>query len=379
MKVPFSYLKEKFANPDAIWNRMRETVSAGDFTVSVDRKSGREVGEFEQTFANMMGVKHAIGVANGTDALELSLWALGVRARDEVIAPANTFVASLGAIGNLQAVPKLVDIGPDYVIDASQIEKNITRFTKAIMPVHFTGQPCDMDEIMHVANKHGIPVVEDACQSFLAEYKGKCVGSIGHAGAFSLHPLKILNVWGDGGVVTTNDDRLAEEIRLHQNHGMQTRDNITRFPCRNSRLDAIHAAVANYQLPETPAGVEKRRANAEYYDEQLRAIDGVHIMDRKEHAKSVFHLYFIEVDAELRPGLYKYLQSCGIEPKIHYEVPLYLQPGLLGLGYRRGDFPVADRLCDRILTLKVDECTTREQQDHVIASIRQYMMGRRSW
>ena len=237
-----------------------------------------------------------------------------------------------------------------------------------------------MDEIMDIANRHQIPVVEDACQSYLAEYKGKCVGGIGAAGAFSLHPLKILNCWGDGGVITTNDDQLAHEIRLHQNHGMQTRDNITRFPCRNSRLDAIHAAVANYQIADTPVGVINRRTNATYYDTHLRSIPGVRVPERREDFRSVFHLYFIEVDASLRNQLYTFLNGAQIEAKIHYPVPLYLQPGLEILGHKRGDFPVADAQCDRILTLKVDEHTTTAQQDYVISMINEFMTSaQRTW
>lgn len=365
MRVRFSYLKEKFTREHSyeIFKKMwDDVISSGDFTL------GRAVKEFEEKFAELMGVKYAIGVANGTDALELSLWAAGVRAGDEVIVPANTFVASLGAIGNLQAIPVLVDIGPDYVIDPSKIKAAITSKTKAIIPVHFTGQPCAMDKILEAAG--GIPVIEDACQAYLASYKDKRVGTWGLTGAFSLHPLKILNVWGDGGVITTNDDDVYREIRLHQNHGLFDRDTITRFPCRNSRLDSIHAAVGTYQISETPLNVEKRRLNAFYYDQKLA--DVVHTIPRYDIAKSVFHLYMIEVDASVRDALYKHLLDHGVEAKIHYKTPLYQQPGLSVLGYKKGDFPVADAVCDRIITLPVDELVTREMQDYVIKVVRNF-------
>lgn len=367
MKVRFSYLKEKFQEHLAqrIFDRMwKEVVESGDFTL------GKEVKRFEEKFAKLMGVKYAIGVANGTDALELSLWANGVRAGDEVICPSNTFVASLGAVGNLQAKPVLVDIGEDSTINASLIEKAITPKTKAIIPVHFCGNPADMGHVMAIAEKHNLKVVEDACQAYLAEIDGRKVGTFGHCGAFSLHPLKILNVWGDGGVITTNDENLYKELKLLQNHGLQDRDTITRFPCRNSRLDSIHAAVGNYQLDDTPKNVDRRRDNADYYDENLKGI--VHITPRKKGFKSCHHLYFIEVDGSKRDALYDHLNENGIECKIHYKTPLYQQVGLQSLGYKKGDFPMSDYLCSRIITLPVDELVTREQQDYVVSKIKEF-------
>lgn len=374
MKVRFSYLKEKFNEEvaEAIWQRMKATVTAGDFTL------GAEVREFEKRFAELMGAKYAIGTGNGTDSLELSLWAAGVRAGDHVIAPANTFVASLGSIGNLQATPSLVDVGPNYVIDASKIERAITPKTKAIVPVSFTGYPCDMDEIMAISNKYNIPVITDDCQSYLAEYKGKCVGNFGFAGCFSLHPLKILNVFGDSGAITTNDENVYREIKLLQNHGLQTRDLISRFPCRNSRMDSIHAAVANFQLDDVRDNVRKRRCNAAYYDFKLKEIPGVHVEARRDDIQSVYHLYFFEVDAYVRQSLYEFLLERGIEAKIHYIVPLYQQPGLAWLGYKKGDFPVADSQCSRIITIPVDENVTIEMQNYVISTIKEFMQSKRA-
>lgn len=367
MKVRFSYLKEKFSDPDRIWQRIRKTVMEGDFTL------GKEVLEFEATFAKLMGVKYAVGVANGTDALILSLWLAGVRAGDEVIAPANTFVATLGAIGLLQAKPVLVDVGRNHVINPDLIEAAITEKTKAIIPVHFTGQPCQMDKIMEIANKYQIPVIEDACQSYLAKYQGKCAGTFGFTGCFSLHPLKILNCWGDGGVITTNSEETYKEIKLLQNHGMLSRDEYTRFPCYNSRLDSIHAAVANAQIMDTPANVISRQKHATYYDQGLKHI--VYTPARLEGEESVYHLYFIEVDPSIRNELYEFLIASGIECKIHYRTPLYLQEGLESLGYKRDDFPEADRQCDSIITLPVDELVTHVMQNYVIEKIKEFMLN----
>ncbi len=370
MKVRFSYLKDKFPKEEAykIFDKMwDQVVSDGSFTL------GPAVQEFEKNFAEMMGVKHAIGVANGTDALELSLWANGVREGHEVIAPANTFVASLGAIGNLQAKPVLVDIGEDYVMDVSKVEAAITENTKAILPVSFCGNPVDLDPLMEISREYKIPIIGDNCQSFLAEYKGKKVGSIETCSAFSLHPLKILNCWADGGMITTNDDYLNEEIRLHRNHGLFDRDTITRFPCRNSRLDSLQAVVANHQLPSTPAGVKKRRENAAYMDELLSGT--VHVIKRNPDRLSTFHLYFFEVDAEMRDELYAYLLQSGIEAKIHYKTPLYLQPGISEwLGHKRGDFPVSDSLCDRIITIPIDEALDGKHLEYIANKVNEFFM-----
>lgn len=376
MKVPFSYLKEKFpmdVADEILFEMWEKVISTGDFTL------GKPVEEFEQAFAELIGSKHAIGVANGTDAIRIGLRAVGVGPGDEVITAANTFVASLGAIDELFAKPVLVDMAPWYTMDANLIESMITPKTKAIVPVHFCGEPVEMDEVMHVSNKYGIPVVEDACQAVLAEYRGKCVGTIGHTGAFSLHPLKNLNVFGDGGVITTQDDDLNRKIRLYRNHGLRDRDTVVSFGC-NSRLDSIQAVVGNYLIKETKKTIEMRREHARYYDNGLGQITNICTGMRREHVKSAFHLYFIEVENGLRNLLYQWMIDHGIEAKIHYPVPLYRQPGLRYLGHREGDFPVADMQCDRIITLKIDEHTTREQQDYVIAVISQFFKNEaRKW
>lgn len=370
-KVRFSYLKDKFPKHIAyqIFDKMWEdVVESGDFTI------GKATKEFEKRFAALMGSQYAIGVANGTDALELSLWASGVRAGDEVICPANTFVASLGAVGNLQAKPVLIDIGRDYVMDTELIEAAITEKTKAIIPVHFCGNPVKMDKVMALAQKYNLAVIEDACQAYLAKYKGQCVGTFGDFGAFSLHPLKILNVMGDGGVITTQSKEKYEAIKLLQNHGLYDRDTITTFPCRNSRLDSIHAVVGNYQLNDTPPNVEKRRRNAQFYDESLRDI--VNIISRDPSLLSCYHLYFIEVAANLRDALYKYLLDNGIEAKIHYKTPLYRQTGLSSLGYKKGDFPMSDAICDRIITLPVDEHLTKDELKYCVSKVKEFMNAR---
>lgn len=370
MKVRYSYLPQKFEGCMDSWHPVakgfKELLTSGDFTL------GKAVQEFEKSFAELVGAKYAIGVANGTDALRISLRAVGVRPGDEVITAANTFVASAGCIDELFAIPRFVDMDSNYVMDAKLLEKAITPKTQAIVPVWFTGEPPDMDMIMEIAKRHNIPVVEDACQAVLAEYKGKCAGTFGATGAFSLHPLKNLNVWGDGGMITTNDEELYKWIKLYRNHGMINRDQIQFFGC-NSRLDTLQAIVGNFLIKETRDTVAKRRANALYYDEKLKEVPQVSLITRRPDMKSCFHLYMFEVDADEREPLLKYLLEKGIEAKVHYPIPLQ---GALGLcGFTREDFPQAFRQSERIISLPTDEHLTREEQDYVVESIVSFYYG----
>lgn len=367
MKVGYSYLAEKFnekVRQEILGKIENDVVKSGDFTL------GKAVTEFETQFADLLGCKHAIGVANGTDALRIALRMLDVGPGDEVIVPANTFIASLGAIIELFAKPVLVDIGPDYVMNADLIEAKINEKTKAILPVHFTGEPVDMDKVMYLANRYDLAVVEDACQAQLAEWRGKMCGTIGDAGCFSLHPLKILNVWGDGGVITTNSDALNKQIRLYRNHGLKDRDTIVSPGC-NSRLDSVHAAVGVYQLPFTKDGVQKRRWNANWLDNRLK--NHVELIPRREHALSCFHLYMFKVQPAWRNELVQWLNENGVEAKVHYPIPLYLQSGLEYLGHKRGDFPVADQVCDQVVTLPVDETKELGQMDYMADKVIEFL------
>lgn len=367
MKVRYSYLPQKFngcMDPGhPIYEGIKELLSTGDYTL------GKAVTEFENKFAELIGAKYAIGVANGTDALRIGLRSVGVRPGDEVITAANTFVASAGCIDELFATPRLVDMEDNYVLDAMKIEKAITNKTKAIVPVWFTGEPPDMDMITYIANKHRIPIVEDACQAVLAEYKGRCAGTIGAVGAFSLHPLKNLNVWGDGGMITTDDERIYTWIKQYRNHGMRDRDNIDFFGC-NSRLDSLQAVVGNYLIQETKVTVKQRRYNAEYYDEHLRAIPQVHIIERRSYTKPSFHLYMFEVDAKHRNALVEFLNKNEIEAKVHYPIPL--QGALKVLRLKEEDFPNAFRQSSRIVTIPTDEHLSQEQQDFVVEKVAEF-------
>lgn len=368
MKVRYSYLPQKFKGcldpGHPILENMKKLLESGQFTL------GPIVEEFESKFAKLIGSKYALGVANGTDAIKLGLRAVGVRPGDEVITAANTFVASAGAVDELFATPKFVDMAPWYTLDASLLEKAITKKTKAIVPVHFTGEPCEMDVVMDVANRHGIPVVEDACQGVLAEYKGTKCGTFGATGAFSLHPLKNLNVWGDGGMITTNDEALYNKLKLYRNHGLKNRDEIDGFGC-NSRLDALQAIVGNYLIDETVETTGRRRENALYYDANLRGVKGVYLGHRRAHVKQCFHLYMFEVGAEIRNKLVEFLNRADVEAKVHYPIPLQGVLGLLGYGPK--DFPVAYLQASRVVSLPVDEHLSKEEMDFAILKVKEFM------
>jgi dTDP-3-amino-2,3,6-trideoxy-4-keto-D-glucose/dTDP-3-amino-3,4,6-trideoxy-alpha-D-glucose/dTDP-2,6-dideoxy-D-kanosamine transaminase len=364
-KVRYSYLQQQFADPEEIFDGIRKLLKTGAFTL------GPEVEQFEKSFAALIGTKHAVGVGSGTDALKLPLKALGVGYGDEVITAANTFIATAGAINEIGAKTVFVDCTKYYTMDVSQVEKAITPRTKAIMPVHYTGEPVDMKPLMALAEKYKLPIVEDACQSIFCEIDGKRAGTYGIASGFSLHPLKNLNVWGDAGIVVTDDDEMNRKLRLIRNHGMKNRDEIAVFGF-NSRLDTLQAIVGNWLIPQTADITAQRRKNAAYYDQELGKIPGIRFCPRRPNVHQVYHLYIFEVDQKHRNPLLKYLLSKGIEAKVHYPIPLYQQEGLKHLGYKAGDFPETDRQAKEVLTLPVDQHLSREEADFCIHHVRKY-------
>lgn len=367
MKVRYSYLPQQFAEIDDLLNEIKRFVATGDFTL------GAPLVEFERRFAELIGTRHAVGVNSGTDAIKLPLKALGVGHGDEVITAANTFIATVGAIAELGARPVFVDCDDTFCMDVSRVEAAVTPRTKAIVPVHFTGYMTDMRALTPIAEKHGLPVVEDACQGILANIEGRNSGSWGCAGAFSLHPLKNLNVWGDAGVIVTDDDEMARSLRLLRNHGMRNRDEIEILGY-NSRLDSLQAVVGNWLIGDAKKISDKRIENAEYYDKHLGAIPQIRIPPRVPGMRLVYHLYI--VFAEDRDGLLKYVQERGIEAKVHYPIPLYRQDALKHLGYEAGAFPVTDRHTTEIITFPTDQHISREEQDYVIETVRSYYAGR---
>lgn len=363
MQVRYSYLRQQFENCEDLWAELKKFVPTGDFTL------GKPLVEFEKKFAELIGTKHAIGVNSGTDAIKLSLKAHGVGFGDEVITTANTFVATVGAIAELGAIPVFVDCNDTFCMDVDLVEKAITPKTKAIVPVHFTGYMTDMRKLLPIAKKHNLVVVEDACQSILGAIENKKAGTWGNTGAFSLHPLKNLNVWSDGGVIVTTDDEIANKLRLLRNHGLADRDNVTILGC-NSRLDTIQAVVGNWLIPDAVKISDLRIKNANYYDEHLGKIPQITIPPRPKDFRIVYHLYI--VFAQDRDGLLEYCVSKGIEAKVHYPIPIYRQKALEPYGYKAGDFPVTDAHVHKIITFPCDQHLSKEEMDYVIKTVQEF-------
>lgn len=366
-RVPYVYLKKQFDHPASYLKKIEAVARSGDFTL------GQEVAVFEEAAAKMLGVKYAIGVGNGTDALYLILRALGIGQGDEVITAPNSFVATAAAIALTGARPLFVDVRDDYCIDPDRVEKAITKKTKAIIPVHLTGQPADLYPLLALAKKHHLALVEDAAQAFLARYDGKCVGTLGRAGAFSFHPLKILHVWGDGGMITTNDAALAARLKLWRNHGLTNRNEVSFFG-HNSRLDTIHASIARLLLPQVPAVIKKRQILARHYDRLLVSLEPmVHVPNRNLSNASVTHTYTnYVVMVKRRDALTAHLARQGIEAVVQYPTPIHLQKAARYLGYRKGDFPVCERQADEIVTLPCNQYMTKREAEYVCHAIRTF-------
>jgi dTDP-4-amino-4,6-dideoxygalactose transaminase len=316
-----------------------------------------------------MKVKYAIGVNSGTDAIKLSLKVLGVRSGDEVITAANTFVATVGAITEIGAIPVFVDCDETFCINTSLVEKKITKKTKAIIPVHYTGYMTNMIKLKKIATKYKIPIVEDACQSILASINGKVSGSWGDLGAFSLHPLKNINVWSDGGIITTNKLKYYKELRLLRNHGLESRDKV-KICGYNSRLDTFQAVVGNWLLPKANSIANARIKNARFYDKNLKKIQQITIPSRPKNFKIVYHLYI--VFAKDRDNLLKYCHKKGIEAKVHYPIPIYRQRALEFLKHKKGDFPVSDSHAKNMITFPCDQHISLNQMKYVISTVKNF-------
>lgn len=358
MKVNYSYLHQQFAEVEDYFRDLRHLVSTGEFTL------GPFVEAFERKFGNYIGVKHVISVNNGTDALILALKTVGVKPGDEVITVPNTFVATVGAIVAAGARPVFVDSDERFQINANLIERAVTPRTKALLPVHWAGCSPDIERIVAIGKKHNIPVVEDACPSVGAKVNGKSAGTFGKVNAFSMHPLKPLNVWGDGGMVVTDDDAMASWLRLYRNHGMSDRDHIE-FWGVNARLQPVQAVVASRLLDTIEESLAARIRNARRLDAGLAKLaPHIHIPERPAGNREVYQLY--QVGVSKRDELLAYLQARDVEARVHYPIPLHLQKAAQNLGYKRGDFPVSERQANEIITLPAHAHITSEQIDFML-------------
>lgn len=330
---------------------------------------GEEVDRFEEEFAKFCETKYCVGLDNGISALELGMRALGIGPGDEVITPVNSFIASSAAISFTGAKPVLVDCLPDtYNIDPEKIEKAINKKTKAIMPVHLYGQIADMDSIMAIAKKKDLFIIEDACQAHGAVYKGKKAGSLGDLSAFSFYPGKNLGAYGDAGALVTSKKEIAEKVRMMRNYGQKEKYHHLSLAW-NRRLDSIQAAVLRVKLRHLPFWNQKRKEHALLYNELLNNTKVITPFEIK-NVVSIYHIYCLRV--EKREKLQQYLQNKGIMTGIHYPIPIHLQKAYCDLGYKKGDFPIAEKLSKEILSLPMYPELTKEEIKYISRNIHMF-------
>lgn len=340
------------------------TLESGHFIL------GPQVTKFEESVAAYLGVKHAIGLASGTDALVIALRALNIGDGDEVIIPAYTFFATAGSVMSVGAQPVVVDIDPQsYQMDANRIEAAVTPKTKAIIPVHLYGHPSDMNPILEIARKHDLKIIEDNAQGYGAEYLGRKTGAMGDVGCLSFFPTKNLGAYGDGGMAVTNDDALAGQMRMLRAHGWKEKY-YSEMVGYNSRLDALQAAILQAKFPHVDAWNEKRRELSKRYNEHLAPLGIVTPVER-EWAKHVYHLYIIR--HEKRNALQAFLKEKGIASEVYYPIPPHLADPCRKFGYKEGDFPHAEKAARETLALPLYPELTLAQQDEVIAAVKEFV------
>lgn len=366
MRVPYAYLDREFADVEPYLDDIRVLAKTGDFTL------GYPVAAFEAKFAAFTGLRYCVGAASGTDALMMALTLLGIGHGDSVLVPANTFVASAGAVAMVGATPIFCDVNDDYLLDPDDLIRRSRPNTRAVLPVHLTGQLADMPRIRDLAEDRGWFVIEDAAQAMGATLHGRPAGGWGDAGAFSLHPLKMLNVWGDGGMVVTNETPRADELRLLRNHGLASRDDAVMFGY-NGRLSSLQAAIACRVIDGTADAIARRRQIAARLTEALRGLDGAVIPPVVRIGSApVWMTYIVRVPDGRRDGLRAHLLDRGVDVKVHYPKPLHLQTVGRRMGCRPGDIPKAERQANEILTLPLHEYLTDDEVGYMIDRITEY-------
>ena len=365
--IPFVDFRAQFESIEgAIRGAIDEVLQSGWYIL------GHQVRAFEEEFAGYLGAAHAVGVGSGTEALHLALIAAGVCPGDEVISVANTCVPTVSAISFAGARPVLVDIDRGTMtMDPTALDRAITAKTGAIVPVHLYGHPCDMDPILAVADRHGIPVIEDCAQAHGALYKNKACGVLGRAAAFSFYPTKNLGALGDGGAVVTNDAAMAAQLRRLRNYGEAERYRHS-VPGFNSRLDEIQAAILREKLKHLDAWNAARRQLAQVYREALGDLPLV-LLGEASWARACWHLFVVR--SPERDRLLRHLEAREIGVLKHYPVPIHAQPAYAGLGYCPGDFPEAERACAAVLSLPLYPELPRGAQAQVIAAVRNFYVG----
>ena len=363
MTIPFVDLAGQFRNLEGELTKAFLDIGRSGVYIMGDRLES-----FEIKAAEYCGVKHAIGVGHGSDALFLILKALDIGPGDEVITATNSFIASAWVVAATGATTVLVDVAEDFNIEPALIEAAITAKTRAVIPVHLTGRPAPMDEINLLAQRHDLHVVEDAAQAIGASYRGRRVGSLGVAAGFSLHPLKNLGVYGDGGLITTNDDKLASKLRMLRNHGLRNRDECEVWGF-NSRLDSMQAGFAEIKLGFLDSWNERCREIAESY--RIGLANYVQVPFDQTWEECVYHNFVIRTDK--RDELMAHLKEHGVDTRIHYPIPIHLQDAAKELGYKLGDFPNAEKYAKTMISLPIYPELSNAQAAYIIRTVKLFL------
>lgn len=362
MKVPYINLGlQHQKDKEEILNKVSDLLDSGMFIL------GDEVKQFEEQFARLCDTKYAVGVANGTDSLILCLKALGIGKGDEVITAPNSYLASASCIELAGATAVFADVLSTYNLDPKEVEKKITSKTKAIIAVHLTGRPADMEAINEIACNHNLYVIEDAAQAVGAKLNGKPVGGLGFMGSFSLHPLKNLAAIGDAGIITTNDEKVYQWLLKARTHGMKSRDECE-FWSMNSRLDALQAAILNIKIKNLESWTKRRREIAAKYQSELAEL--VHVPIENEGEYSVYHTFIIQTDQ--RDELQAFLAEHGIDTKVHYPIAIHQQGAAKNNLSAQDSYPETERQIQRILSLPVYPELSDEQVEFICQKINQF-------
>ena len=360
MKVELIDLKQRFKHEEkTIMKIVHKVLSKGNLILT------KEVQNFEKSVCKYTNTKYCLGLNSGTDALMMSLWSSGIKKGDEVITSPISFVATANAIVHVGAKPVFVDVGEDLNINPKLIENAITKKTKAIIPVHWTGRVCQMDEIMKIANKYGLIVIEDAAQATGAYYKKKHAGTFGKISAFSTHPLKNLNALGDGGFVITNEKRLYDKIKLYRSHGLEGRDD-AKIIGVNSRLDSLNAEVLSFRLKKLKEIIKKRKRNINLYRKYIKT-DKVKILDDGKNEINSY-VMFITLSKK-REKLQKYLKKYRIQSLLYYPTPLHMHKSMKFLKYGKGSLPNAEKIASEVISFPHHQHITEKQIKYVCSKI----------
>ncbi|MGE0160034.1 MAG: DegT/DnrJ/EryC1/StrS family aminotransferase [Gemmatimonadales bacterium] len=363
-QIPFFPYAQLFkADETGLLEVMREVCARGAYILQSDCR------DFETELARYMGVRHVLGVANGTDAIILGLRAAGIGPGDEVILPSHTYIASAAAIHWVGATPVLAECGTDHMLDPNDISPRITSRTRAIMPVHINGRTCDMDAITTVAEDHGLMIVEDAAQGLGSRFKGRSAGTFGVFGTISFYPAKLLGCFGDGGAIVTNDDEVATRLALLRDHGRDAQGRVVAWGY-NSRLDNLQAAILRHKLRSFPSEVARRRSIAASYEAGLRSCSALHLPPPPSETSDHFDVFQnYEIEADDRDGLKKHLESLGIRTLIQWSgTPVH---GFSELGFTQR-LPRTDKIFQRCLMLPMNTALTDDEVDYIIEGVRAF-------